>query len=184
MSAIVVVEYDPEWPVAFAAEQARLAATVGEPAAAIEHIGSTAVPGLAAKPILDIAVGLIDMAAVPAVVEDLARLGYQRAPDGDFAGRVFCRRVAPAGALTHHLSLTPHGGPYWEDQLAFRDALRASRELRERYDRLKRRLAATHDDPGEYTRAKTALVRDALLAAGHTPRSGWAAQARTASNSA
>jgi GrpB-like predicted nucleotidyltransferase (UPF0157 family) len=88
---------------------------------------------------------------------------------------VFLRRAAPGGAVTHHLSLTPHGGPYWKDQLAFRDALRASPELCERYGRLKGRLAATHDDAESYTRAKTAFVRDALRAAGHVPRSGWAA---------
>jgi GrpB-like predicted nucleotidyltransferase (UPF0157 family) len=84
--------------------------------------------------------------------------------------------------VTHHLSLTPHRGAYWEDQLAFRDALRGSPELRERYGRLKRELAATHDDAEAYTRAKTALVREALLAAGHPPRSGWAAQRRPSSS--
>jgi GrpB-like predicted nucleotidyltransferase (UPF0157 family) len=170
MPEIVVVEYDPQWPAAFAAEQERVAAAVGDAAAAIEHIGSTAVPGLPAKPILDVVVGLRDMAAVPAAVMALAELGYERAPDGDFPGRVFLRRAA------HHLSLTPYGGAYWNDQLAFRDALRSDPKLRDRYARLKRRLAATHEDQAAYTRAKTDLVRDALLAAGHTPRSGWAAE--------
>jgi GrpB-like predicted nucleotidyltransferase (UPF0157 family) len=150
---------------------------VGGEAVGIEHIGSTAVPGLPAKPIIDIAVGLRDVGATDAAVRALEPLGYVRAPEGDFEGRVFLRRTAHDGVATHHLSLTVHGGDYWVDHLAFRDALRASPELCRRYGELKRALAAEHDDVERYTRAKTALVRDALLAAGHTPRSGWAAGA-------
>jgi GrpB-like predicted nucleotidyltransferase (UPF0157 family) len=165
---ILVTAYDPGWPAAFAAERERIAASLGD--VPIEHIGSTAVPGLPAKPIIDIAVGLPADAGSDACVAALAALGYRREPAGDFAGRVFLRRPA------HHLSLTPRGSAYWVEHLAFRDALRADSELARRYGELKRRLAREHDDAEAYTRAKTALVREALVGAGVVPRSGWASE--------
>ena len=173
---IVVSEPDRSWAAAFGAERERIAAALGDAAAGIEHIGSTAVPGLPAKPIIDIVVALHDMAAAPDCIPALEGIGYQRAPGGDFEGRLFLRRIGTDGGATHHLSLTPLGGGYWVDHLAFRDALRANPDLCRRYGDLKRRAAAQHEDVEDYTRAKTELVRDALLAAGHTPRSGWAAE--------
>ena len=165
---IVVADYDPAWPREFAAERERIRPAVG--AAPVEHIGSTAVPGLPAKPIIDLVVG-----ASAACIRGLVELGYERAEWGDFGERLFLRRCLPDGRATHHLSLTAVGSSYWEDHLAFRDALRASAELRSRYATLKREQAAAHDDIDAYTRAKTALVREALLSIGHRPRSGWAA---------
>ena len=173
--AITVVEHDPAWAAAFAAERERVSAALGETAVVVEHIGSTAVPGLPAKPIVDIAVALPDMAQADAAVAALVAAGYVRDPAGDFGDRLFLRRLTAAGAPTHHLSLTRHGSPYWEDHLAFRDALRAGPDLCRRYGELKRRLAADHEDVEAYTRGKTALVREALLSVGHEPRSGWAA---------
>ena len=172
---IVVTAHDPGWAGAFVAERQQVAAAIGDAALAIEHIGSTAVPDLPAKPIIDIVVGLQNMSATDECVRALLVLGYERAPEGDFEGRVFLRRTGPDGVATHHISLTAHGSAYWLDHLAFRDALRSRSDLRRRYGELKKELAAEHDDPESYTRAKTALVRDALLSAGHTPRSGWAA---------
>jgi GrpB-like predicted nucleotidyltransferase (UPF0157 family) len=176
LDVILVADYDPRWPAAFAAERDRIAAALGDDVA-IEHIGSTAVPGLPAKGIIDIAAGLPAGADVAACVAALAALGYRREPAGDFEGRVFLRRPA------HHLSLTPLGSAYWIEHLAFRDALRADPALAERYGRLKRRLAREHAEGEAYTRAKTALVREALNAAGVVPRSGWAAEHRSAAES-
>jgi GrpB-like predicted nucleotidyltransferase (UPF0157 family) len=167
---ILIVDHDPAWTAVYAAERGRVVGALGAAAAGVEHIGSTAVPGLPAKPIIDIVTGLREMATAPACVAALRTIGYTRAPEGDFEGRVFLRRAG------FHLSLAEHGGAYWREHLAFRDALRASAELRARYGELKRRLAAEHDDAEAYTRAKTAIVREALTAAGETPRSGWAAE--------
>ena len=86
-----------------------------------------------------------------------------------------CAASAPDGTATHHLSLTTVGSTYWLDHLAFRDALRGDDGLRDRYGALKREQAAAHEDIDAYTRAKTALVREALLSVGHRPTSGWAA---------
>jgi GrpB-like predicted nucleotidyltransferase (UPF0157 family) len=177
MPKIVVAEHDPGWAKVFADERERVAAALGDAPVAIEHIGSTAVPGLPAKPIIDIVAGLRNMADAAACIAALVAVGYERVPENDFGSRLFLRRVGPDGAASHHLSLTAHGSDYWVDHLAFRDALRADAELCRSYGRLKRELAATQDDIDQYTRGKTALVRDALLAAGHTPSSGWAAEA-------
>jgi GrpB-like predicted nucleotidyltransferase (UPF0157 family) len=169
--SIDVVDHDPAWADEFAAERDRVAAAAGPAVLAIEHIGSTAVRGLPAKPIIDLMAGLADMGEAGACADGLAGLGYWRAPEGDFAGRVFLRRES------HHLSLTRYRGAYWNDQLAFRDALRADPALCRRYGDLKRRLAAeTGGDHDAYTRAKTDLVREALRSVGHEPRSGWAAE--------
>jgi GrpB-like predicted nucleotidyltransferase (UPF0157 family) len=167
---IVVVEYDPEWPAEFERERAAVAAVLGDRAIAIEHIGSTAVPGLAAKPLIDLMAGLADFEQAPACLELLEAAGHERALEGDFPGRRFLIRPA------RHLSLTPHEGDYWRDQLAFRNALRADPELARAYGELKAQLAEIHDDPEDYTRAKTDFVVAALRAVGHRPRSGWAAE--------
>jgi GrpB-like predicted nucleotidyltransferase (UPF0157 family) len=172
---IVVREYDSSWPAVFAAERERLTAALGDDVA-VEHIGSTAVPGLAAKPIIDIAAGLRDDAAIAGAIQVAAGLGYVREPAGDFEERRFLRRLGPDGEPTHHLSLTRRGSAYWIEHLAFRDALRADAGLMRRYGELKQRLAGESEDMDAYTRAKTALVREALIGAGHTPASGWAAE--------
>jgi GrpB-like predicted nucleotidyltransferase (UPF0157 family) len=172
---IVVVDYDPHWPEAFAAERDRIAAAIGD-GAAIEHIGSTAVGGLPAKPIIDIAVGIPDTTGIDACIAAVAALGYRREPAGDFDDRRFLRRVGADGEPTHHLSLTQRDSAYWTEHLAFRDALRADPDLVRRYGELKRRLATESDDIDAYTRAKTTLVREALISVGHIPASGWAAE--------
>ena len=202
--AITVVPYDPGWEAAFEAERGRVEAALGAASAAVEHIGSTAVPGLAAKPIIDLMAGLRPASALDSggrrlerrghvgntgtvdlaeALGDLGRcvapllgLGYERTPEGDFPGRVFLRRLGADGAATHHLSLTEHDGAYWRDQLAFRDALRRDPRLRGRYAELKATLARESASRLEYTQGKTELVREALAAAGHVPRSGWASE--------
>jgi GrpB-like predicted nucleotidyltransferase (UPF0157 family) len=124
---VVVADPDPGRHDAFAAERRRIAAVLGDEAAAIEHIGSTAVPGLPAKPIIDIAVGLRDGADAARCVPALAALEYRRDPSGDFDGRVFLRRVGSDGGPSHHVSLTPHGSDRLLKHVAFPDALRADR---------------------------------------------------------
>jgi GrpB-like predicted nucleotidyltransferase (UPF0157 family) len=107
-----------------------------------------------------------------------SRGGARRRSRRDRAHRLDrCRICRPSRSSTSWtFSLTAHGGPYWADQLAFGDALRTSPSLRRRYGALKRQLATEHDEPQSYTRAKTSLIRQAQLAVGHTPLSGWAAE--------
>ena len=174
---IRVVDHDVSWRHEFEAEHDRLRAALGPLASGVEHIGSTAVPGLAAKPIVDIMVGVARAEQVEPAARRLADLGYARWPAGDFPGRTFLRRIDRRGRVTHHLSVTVKGAGYWSDQLTFRDALRRDPSLVRRYADLKRDLAARSPDRDTYTREKTAFVREILLGAGHAPQTGWASEA-------
>jgi GrpB-like predicted nucleotidyltransferase (UPF0157 family) len=129
----------------------------------------------AIEPLNDIMVAAPHPLTASCVVA-LARLGYQRDPSGDFPGRGFLRRLNPSGQPTHHLSLAEPEGPYWRDQLAFRNALRADPDLCRRYAELKRQLAAEHGRGIAYTRGKTAFIRRALETVGHRAESGWASE--------
>ena len=176
MTDQIIHDYTPSWAEQFLAESGRLVAELGGLIESIEHIGSTSVPGLPAKPLIDM-MAAVSTRNLHECVERLTGIGYSRDPGGDFEGRAFLRRLDDLGSPTHHLSLTERRSAYWCDQLAFRDALRADPKLAAAYAELKRRLALEHGRTIEYTRAKTEFVRDALLAAGHQPASGWASEA-------
>ena len=97
------------------------------------------------------------------------------APSGAIRRAAVPRRLEADGTATHDLSLTTVGSTYWLDHLAFRDALRANADLRDRYGALKREQAAAHEDIDAYMRAEDLARREALLSVGHRPTSGWAA---------
>lgn len=175
MPDTIIHDYDPGWAEAFDLERTRIEQQLGSRVAAVEHIGSTSVVGLAAKRLIDIMVG-VRADSVTDCIALLTALDYQRDTSGDFDGRVFLRRLGPDGQSTHHLSLTEPGGAYWRDQIAFRDALRADPVLVSGYAELKRKLAADHGRSLEYTMAKTDFVREALASVGHQPQSGWASE--------
>lgn len=175
VDAEMIRDYDPAWPVAFETERRRLRAQLGRRMEAVQHIGSTSVRGLAAKPLIDMMLA-VRPDNLQHCIDELAELGYRRDQSGDFPGRVFLRRLDARGEPTHRLSLTELGSPYWRDQLAFRDALRAGPALVADYAELKRTLADTHGRALAYTRAKTDFIRRALLSVGHQPESGWASE--------
>jgi GrpB-like predicted nucleotidyltransferase (UPF0157 family) len=159
---VVIVDYDPSWPDTFEQLRDRVAATLGPLAVAIEHIGSTAVPGLAAKPIIDLDVVIADRADLPAVIERLRPLGYHHEGDLGVPGREAF--TAPAGTPPHHLYVCAVGTPALDRHLAFRDALRADPAAAGAYGELKRTLTSrlSHDRVA-YTEAKSAFV-DRVLA--------------------
>lgn len=165
--AVQLVPYDPDWASRFEAEAAALAVVL-QPwvAGGIHHIGSTAVPGLNAKPIIDIAVGVESLETSRPCIDLLKDLEYLYSP---YLGEVmhwFCK--PDLSHRTHHLHLIPTGSPRLEDEIAFRDYLRAHPDVAEEYGALKRRLAAEHTNDREaYTRAKSGFVRAATNAA-HT----------------
>lgn len=131
---------------------------------AIEHVGSTAVPGLASKPVLDVDIAIRDLAAWAELVAPLRALGYEHQPAGDFEDRRFFRRFE-RGVRRAHVSLTELGSAYWCDHLRFRDALRADPRLAARYGDLKRRLAReVGHDRAAYTDGKDGFVREVLAA--------------------
>lgn len=140
--------------------------------ASVEHVGSTAVPGLAAKPILDLQAAVADLQCAPCIADTLAPTGWHYVvPDLD--GRPWRRffvKVAD-GRRAAHLHLMTRDSARWKEQLVFRDALRADPTLAETYATLKRTLAAQHADDRElYTAAKTDFVH-AVLARDATRRS-------------
>ncbi|MCL4744469.1 MAG: GrpB family protein [Burkholderiaceae bacterium] len=159
---VEVVPYDSSWPHRFLEEQALLAEILSPwLVAPVEHVGSTAVPGLLAKPIIDIAAPVASLEASRPAIEALRRLGYQHFPYKPEQMHWFCK---PAPALrTHHLHLLPYGGVLWSERLAFRNALRANAELAAQYAELKLRLAALHRaDREAYTDAKSEFILAAL----------------------
>ncbi len=164
---VVIVGYDPAWPAAYEVERGRIAAALGEAMAgvvAIEHVGSTSVPGLAAKPVIDIMVGVRRLAGGLRCITPMVELGYECVGEHGVPGRIYFRRGAPR---THHVHLVEHSGEFWRRHLAFRDALLASPALVERYAALKRDLASRHrDDSDGYTDAKTPFIEAALAQAG------------------
>ncbi len=158
-----VVPYDLRWPELFVAEAARLREALKPHELRLEHTGSTAVPGLAAKPVLDILAGYPDSTALPELVQRLQGAGYvYRGPQG-IPEREFFRRGEPR---SYHLHLTQLGRQFWHDHLTFRDRLRADPRLRAEYAALKLRLSVEHpNDREQYIDGKTAFVRAVLAAA-------------------
>ena len=175
MEPVVLVDYDPEWPRAFEGERDRIARALGPLALAVEHHGSTAVPGLAAKPILDIMVAVARLDEVEEHERRLVAAGYDRREVGDLPGRLYFQRWIDRRRHVH-LSLTELGSDFWREHLVFRDALRRDPKLLQAYADLKRDLAARYrEDRLGYTDAKTGFIRKALRSAmAEAPRSGWA----------
>jgi GrpB-like predicted nucleotidyltransferase (UPF0157 family) len=161
-AAIELVPYDPRWPDRFEAERALLAAAL-QPwlTGTIEHIGSTAVPGLAAKPVIDIMAPVASLAGSTGVIDALRPLAYLHHPYKAQEMHWFCK---PSPALrTHHLHVVELGGDAWQQRLALRDALRQDAALAAQYAQLKHSLAALHPlDRDAYTQAKAPFIASVL----------------------
>jgi GrpB-like predicted nucleotidyltransferase (UPF0157 family) len=156
------VPYDPTWPARFEAERVAIAEAIGESIIdGIHHVGSTAVPGLAAKPIIDILVGVRSLEGSRACFEPLAQIGYMYAPYLSAEMHWFCK--PNPSRRTRHLHLVPVGTRRYVDELAFRDRLREDPKIAEKYIALKRRLAGRFaNDREAYTDAKSSFVRRIL----------------------
>ena len=162
--SVVIAPYNPAWPARFEAERARLADVFRGAPAVIEHIGSTAVPGLAAKPVLDIMVGVSALSVVEARVPELEALGYEYVPDfeAELPERRYFRKQR-GGERTHHVHCVVRGGEFWRSHLLFRDYLRGHDGVAAEYHALKLALAARHrSDRAAYTDAKGRFIQAAL----------------------
>lgn len=137
---VTVVPYDPRWVDEFNAASQEIHDTIGSKVIAVHHVGSTAVPGLCAKPILDILVSVADFTKALESVPELATLGYEFRPNEEIPDRHYFRRRR-SNHRTHHLSLAEPSSHYHTVTLAFRDALRASVDDARRYCELKLDLA-------------------------------------------
>jgi len=154
--------YDPSWPSRFEEERVALEDAIGEwIVGGVHHVGSTAVVGLEAKPIIDILVGVRSLDESRACFEPLAQLKYMYAPYLPEEMHWFCK--PHPSRRTHHLHLVPVGTQRYADELAFRDRLRVDQRAAEEYLALKRDLARrfAHDREA-YTDAKSSFVRRVL----------------------
>ncbi|MBN9734154.1 GrpB family protein [Pseudonocardia sp. P1] len=166
---IVVVPYDPGWPVRFEAERRRIVAAVGAVARRVDHVGSTAVPGLAAKPIVDIDLSVPDVDDEPSYLPALERAGYLlrvREPG---------HRLVRTAERDVHVHVCPAGSDWERRHLLFRDRLRADRRDRAAYAALKLDLAGREwADMNAYADAKGPLIADITRRAeGWAQRVGW-----------
>jgi GrpB-like predicted nucleotidyltransferase (UPF0157 family) len=145
----------------FEEEKALILGAIGHAIIAIEHVGSTAVSGLGAKPVIDITAGIRSLDDAPACVKSLQSLGYTYVPE--FEAAIPERRYfhkGPEQARTHHLHMVELTSEFWERHLLFRDFLRAHPDVAQEYEALKRQLANQFGtDRVGYTEAKTSFIR-------------------------
>ena len=161
-----MVDYEPEWPVSYAALQdtfQQAMAAAGVPVVAIEHVGSTSVPGLAAKPVIDCDI-VVEPAQVPAASAALQSLGFS--PRGELGIPHRWAFDEPAHLAPTHTYVVVAGSLAWKNHLAVRDLLRKDAALRDEYGAVKRRLGRSAADIVEYGAGKNATVQKILLAAG------------------
>lgn len=160
---IGLTPYSPLWPAIFDLEQRRLL-EIFNGGVVVEHIGSTAVPGMGARPIIDMMLGAPDLAQVEARIPALEAEGYRYVKEFEKSvpdRRYFTKMDVPPGKF--HLHAVVLDSPFWKRHLAFRDALRADPELASKYWRLKQHLAARlRDDRGAHADAKSEFIRKAL----------------------
>lgn len=172
-SSLRLDPYDESWPRNYELEAAQLRRVIGPMLVQIEHVGSTAVPGLAAKPIIDMLAAVTSWDGLHGLAERLRALGYDHTPFSDTDDpQVFRKGPTEGGQLrTHHLHVTAAGSSYWRRLLAFRNHLRAHPEDAAAYAQLKRELVSRlANQPDRYTNAKTEFVRETEVKAG-LPRS-------------
>jgi GrpB-like predicted nucleotidyltransferase (UPF0157 family) len=165
--------YDSTWPLEFAAEADRIERACSPLPIRLEHIGSTSIAGLAAKPVIDVLAGRPGNVSGDSYVAAFRQLGYEHKGAYGVPGRNYFRRGTPR---THHVHLLSWASPVWEDHLLFRDYLRAHPETAREYETLKRELVAMYfQDKERYTDGKGPFVRSIVRRAreeGITPSSG------------
>jgi GrpB-like predicted nucleotidyltransferase (UPF0157 family) len=162
-----LVPHRPEWKPLFEDEAARLRGALGDRALQIEHVGSTAVPRLAAKPIIDVIVAIADLGDAAGAIEALRRIDYELIPEDPVVDRMFLVKGTPDSRHIH-LSLAEPASACWRDHVLFRDYLRAQPRAAADYATLKRQLAERFpENRAAYTAGKEAFIRRAIAAATH-----------------
>lgn len=161
MQRVIVVPHDPSWAAEFARESRQVELALGDVLLAIHHIGSTAIPGIHAKPIIDMLAVVSDLARLDGQDAALQALGYEVKGEFGIPGRRYYRKDDSTGRRTHHLHAFQVGSPQIERHLAFRDFLIAHLEWAEKYGALKRRLAEAHPtDRNAYMDGKDGFVKE------------------------
>jgi len=160
---VEIVDYDPQWPIQYEKERSNILDAIGHKALAIEHIGSTAVPGLGAKPIIDIIAGVEGSADADECARLLETIGYDDVtPQPETKDWYYCLGKG-LHSVGYHLHLVRYGSEHWEKHIVFRDYLRTNPETAREYDNLKRRLASEHGSNRlAYTEAKTSFIESII----------------------
>ncbi len=166
---VIVVEYNPLWPQLFEEEKARILFLIEPWVKQIEHIGSTAVLGLGAKPIIDIMVGLHSLDDARHCIPLLETIGYEYVPQHEalMPERRYFHKGSKRFSRTHHLHMVETASEFWERHLLFRDYLRAHKDTAREYYELKKELATRFRSNREaYTDAKTNFIQEVIEQAG------------------
>lgn len=160
---VEVVPYDPSWKTEFQRIQSRMLEICGDLIIASEHVGSTSIEGLAAKPIIDIDLVMESYEMLPEIVLRLRESGYEHQGDLGIEGREAFKSNTDDGFMKYHLYVCPKDGKGYLEHIAFRDYLRSSPSAREEYQAVKQRLAAEFRyDIDAYCEGKTAFVHSIL----------------------
>ena len=160
-----LVPYRAEWKGLFEEEAARLRSALGEKILRVEHVGSTAVEGMEAKPLIDVMAAVGSLEDARDLLPALEGMGYEHRDDGGVRGRIFLAK-GPRSRRTHHLSLTEPTSEHWRRSILFRDYLRSHPEVAESYGELKRELARKYpEDRDSYTAGKDRFIERAIEAA-------------------
>jgi len=157
---ISIEPYNQDWPTKFKHEKEKISQAIGGIFRSIEHIGSTSVPGLAAKPTIDILIGVKNLSEVtPEIIQKIEQLGYDYVSkyESNMPERRFFRKVLK-GKKTHHIHLVEVDSDFFKRHLLFRDYLRAHPKDARVYEELKHKLAKQFLDTNEYAKAKTEFV--------------------------
>jgi GrpB-like predicted nucleotidyltransferase (UPF0157 family) len=164
---VIIVEYDPRWPAWYEEEKQLILKAAGDLVLAIEHIGSTAVPGLGGKPIIDIMPGMRSLADAERCIQPLQSIGYEYVPEyNDLMPERRYFHKGPAEARTFHLHAVELASDFWERHLLFRNWLRTHPEDAQEYYRLKKNLAARFGRDREgFTDAKTPFIESVVARA-------------------
>lgn len=158
---IEIADYDPQWAILYEEEKRRILEVVGDMVVRIEHIGSTAVPNLGAKPIIDIMVAISHLNDSQKCVEPLKSIGYEYVPgfEATLPERRYFRKGHPPKEQHYHLHMVELTSDFWKKHLLFRDCLRTHAKVAQEYYELKKRLANKYGSNHEvYNTAKTSFI--------------------------
>ena len=161
MPRVLVVPYDPNWPHEFSIASEELIPAFGKTLLQVHHIGSTSIPGIHAKPIIDILAVVSSLNSVDQQSAQMKSLGYEVMGEFGIVGRRYFRRDNSAGQRTHQIHAFAVGSPDVARHLAFREFMRAHPQIAEQYSKLKQRLAAEHpNDIEAYLDGKDPFIKE------------------------
>ena len=165
---VVIVYYDPQWPRLYEKERALIQKVIGHIIVVIEHIGSTAAPGLGAKPIIDIMVAVNHLKDAEKCIKPLESIGYEYVPEYEesIPERRYFHKGHPPKEQHYHLHMVELTSDFWKKHSLFRDYLRTHPKVAQEYYELKKRLAVKYGSDSEgYTEAKTSFIESIVAKA-------------------